>query len=91
MRASEIRVMQGVGVQGHLKERVLLLLLPKSLLLRQRSRIEEEDEANVKNRKHSVVSFFLSNHVRKGPKLYIPSSINTDYVCTRKLKGKGFA
>ena len=58
MRASEICVMQGVGVQGHLKERVLLLLLPKSLLLRQRSRMDEEDEANVKNRKHGIVSFF---------------------------------
>ena len=69
LRASEVRVMQGVSVQGHLKEKVLLLLLPKSLLLRHRSRIDEEDEANVKNRKHSVVSFFLSKDVRKGPKL----------------------
>ena len=70
LRASEVRVMQGVSVQGHLKEKVLLLLLPKSLLLRHRSRIDEVDEANLKkNRKHSVVSFFLSKDVRKGPKL----------------------
>ena len=77
-RDSENRVMQGVGVQGHLKERVLLLLLPKRLLLRQRSRIDEEDEANVKKQKTQCFDFlFLSNHVRKEPNLYIPSSINT--------------
>ena len=58
LRASEVRVMQGVGVQGHLKERVLLLLLPKSLLLRQRSRIDEEDEANVKKQKTQCCDFF---------------------------------
>ena len=52
---SEICAMQGVGVQGHLKERVLLLLLPKSLLLRQRSRIDEEDEANVKKTESTVL------------------------------------
>ena len=77
MRASEICVMQGVGVQGHLKERVLLLLLPKSLLLRQRSRIDEEDEANVKKQKAQFCEIFSVQTGMEGAKVMHPKFYKT--------------
>ena len=72
LRASEICVMQGVGVQGYLKERVLLLFLPKSLQLRQRSRIDEEDEANVKKQKTQCCEFFSVKTRKEGAKVIYP-------------------